>query len=325
MKLRPQGPFDLMEELDEWFEWSRDAPFFLFINLFDAHEPYDVRETNPFLPEGLDPLRVRTLQTPGAVSIAADLGMCDLLPKRSDLEILRGLYLGDVQSADAKVARILDALRRRGHDPVTVVTSDHGEHLGEHGLLGHEYTVRRHALHVPLIVHGAPDLAVGRVDVPVALADVSASLLAWAGLPADPEAAGAPLPSPGEGGDAGRALTSMYGDARKEIPAKIGLGLDERTEGRKRAGCRPQHGVFGDLFALTKPPYKLVELGDLPPQLYDLRWDLDERSDIAPHHPEIVEAMTRELRGFRERVSETRGVEPDAEATEMLRALGYLE
>jgi arylsulfatase A-like enzyme len=317
-------PFDIFQALDEWFDFLGDLPYFLYLNIFDAHDPYVVRDENPYVPDGVDPLRVRTVQERGALSIAASMGICDALPGKKDIDILRGLYLGEVRAADAKVARILEALRARGDAPITVVTSDHGEHFGEHGLLGHEFSVRRPALHVPLIVHGAP-LAPGRVDAPVTLADVTASLLKWGGLPPDAEAAGRPLPAPGAPVDAGRPRVAMFGDAPMEHPAVLLDFHRPEEEARKRTGCRPEHGVYGNLYALEKPPYKLVELGELPPQLYDLRWDPDERSNIARFNEEIVSALSEELSVFRARVAQSQADLPDPQALEILRSLGYLE
>jgi arylsulfatase A-like enzyme len=319
-----EGPIDIFQALDEWLGELGDRPYFLFLNIYDPHDPYVVRDENPYVPDGVDPLRVRTIQEKNASSIAGSMGICDALPGKKDIDILRGLYLGEVRAADAKVARILEALRARGDALITVVTSDHGEHFGEHRLLGHEFSVRRPALHVPLIVHGAP-LAPGRVDAPVTLADVTASLLEWAGLPPDAEAAGRPLPEPGASVDAGRQRVAMFGDAPMKHPAMLRDFHNPGQEARKRTGCRPEHGVYGDLYALEKPPYKLLELGELPPQLYDLRWDPDERSDIARFNEEIVSALSEELDVFRARVGQSQAELPDPQAVEILRSLGYLE
>lgn len=83
---------------------------------------------------------------------------------------------------------------------MTVATSDHGEHLGAHRLLGHEFILHREVLHVPLVVHGLEDVAPAVIDAVVGLADVAPSVLAWAGLgdatrlPAARRRGGAPRP-----------------------------------------------------------------------------------------------------------------------------------
>jgi arylsulfatase A-like enzyme len=320
-----RGSFDVLEKVDLWLDRAAEPPFFLFINLADAHDPYEVRDDNPFLPEGTSLAEARGIQIGGKPGIAASAGICDRLPGPRELEILRGLYLGDVHAADGKLGRILEKLRAAGHDPITVVTSDHGEHLGEHHLLGHEFTVRNVALRVPLILRGAPGLEPGRVDEPVTLADVSASLLDLAGIAAPPDSAGRPLPGPGASPPAPRSLIAMYEDVPLALPDDLGAHVAEGSTGERRKGCGPEHQVFGSLFSLLRSPYKLIESPNHPTQLYDIRWDPDELSDIASHHPETVAELSSELHGFRTRIGELEALPMDAEAAERLRALGYAD
>jgi arylsulfatase A-like enzyme len=77
----------------------------------------------------------------------------------------RAVYLGLIAELDHHLGRILEALRARGEVERTliVVTSDHGEMLGDHWLLGKDGLFRQ-AFHVPLIVRDpAPDAGRGQV------------------------------------------------------------------------------------------------------------------------------------------------------------------
>ena len=121
---------DVVDEISRWLR-VRDSqrPFFVFINLYDAHEPYEIRASNPFLPAGITTEDARRLEAGRRTSHL----ICDRLPGETPLKILRGLYLGEVASADRKVKEILTLLEARGVDNlITLVTSDHGEHFGEH-------------------------------------------------------------------------------------------------------------------------------------------------------------------------------------------------
>ena len=82
------------------------------------------------------------------------------MPPEGELEILRGLYLGDVAAADAKIGSIRESLRRAGwfRNVITVVTSDHGELFGEHDLIGHRFSLHNSLNHVPLVVSGLGDV-----------------------------------------------------------------------------------------------------------------------------------------------------------------------
>ena len=65
------------------------------------------------------------------------------MPNAPQLELLRGLYLGEVAVADEKLGGLLEVLRARAAGGlITVVTSDHGEHR----LLDHEFSVREQVL-----------------------------------------------------------------------------------------------------------------------------------------------------------------------------------
>lgn len=113
------------------------------------------------------------------------------------MAILWGLYLGDVQEGDRKLGHLQEMLdgARATRPLVIIVTSDHGEHLGEHRLFQHHFSVREPLLHVPLVIHGLPDVAPAVIDTPVELADLMPTMLEWAVVPMPQNLAGRPLPT----------------------------------------------------------------------------------------------------------------------------------
>lgn len=326
----PDARFDLVLGVSGWArQRGSERPFFVFVNLFDAHDPYELHEDHLFLPPGVDPSEARRVGSGAPMQGVAEFaGMCDRLPPRRELDILRGLYLGEVAAADAKLGALRRAVAAAAPGPlVTIVTSDHGEHLGEHRLLGHEFSLRTEVLHVPLVVQGLPGARPALIEAPVGLADLAPTVLDAAGV-AVPEAwPGRPLPRhPGEG-DPQRPLFAVWSDAPLRPPE--GFRTDHaRQADRRRLSCGPEDRVFGDILALTRPPYKLLWYERNPPQLYDLRWDAGERSDVAAHHPEVVARMTREIDALRATLEETTSSETpplDPAAIEALRQLGYVE
>ena len=89
-------------------------------------------------------------------------------------------YAGEVAFADAQLGRLLDAVDARWPDGRTlvVVTSDHGESLGEHGEPSHAYTLYDATQRVPLLMRG-PGFPAGQVvETPVRLVDVAPTILA---------------------------------------------------------------------------------------------------------------------------------------------------
>jgi len=69
---------------------------------------------------------------------------------------LRGLYRAEIAYVDEQIAALRDALREAGEweDTVFAVTADHGENVGDHGLMDHQYCLYDTLVHVPLVLHG---------------------------------------------------------------------------------------------------------------------------------------------------------------------------
>jgi arylsulfatase A-like enzyme len=105
-------------------------------------------------------------------------------------EELLPLYDGELATADHFVGELVAALEREGvlDDTLVVVTSDHGELLGEGGRWSHQLSVGEELLRVPLVLKLPRDARAGTVsDEPqVSNLDVYATLLAAAGVEAPP-------------------------------------------------------------------------------------------------------------------------------------------
>lgn len=121
---------DGAETLDAVLGWLDDrpaGPFFLWMHLFDPHDPY----TPP------EPYASRYRGRP---------------------------YAGEVAYTDSLIGRFRDELEQRDllDSSLLVLTGDHGEGLGDHGEAFHGYFVYESTVHVPLIIR-APGIAAGRV------------------------------------------------------------------------------------------------------------------------------------------------------------------
>ena len=124
--------------------------------------------------------------------------------------------------------------------------------------MGHEFGVRHGGLHIPLVVAGLPGVAPGRIDAPVRLVDLSASVLAWAGLEQPAELAGTPLPtSPRPDGEGGRALRAAYSDSLTVIPEVWGDLFFPLDREAVRSSCGPGDKVFGGM--ASQEELKLLE------------------------------------------------------------------
>jgi len=323
-----KGTIDVVDELRDWLQ-GRDPkrPFFVFVNLYDPHEPYELRDVNPFLPAGTTTAEAKLHKAGGRTSHL----ICDRIPGENPLQVLRGLYLGEVASADRKLAGIRTALEAQGApNLVTVVTSDHGEHFGEHRLLDHEFSVHEEVLRVPLVVHG-PSLEAGpiqaaRIDEPVELRDVTRTLLGWAG--ADTAGLGgrdlhaeAIAPEP-------RDLIAVYSDNRMRLPPAFDRDAAREVQDFKRQGCGDADRVFGDMLAVTRYPFRINWYARYPSEVVDLRTPAQASPALPPPPPELIAALRAKAEQFaaRARLGEDVAPEPlSPESEEALRSLGYID
>jgi len=182
-------------------------PFFLFVNLMEAHAPY--QEV---------PVASRTAWTSPDLSLAA----LEAIGERShmaqvlgtavdpaDLKTTFDLQDGAIAAADRYLGQLLEIV---GDDTVWIVLSDHGELLGEHGLWGHNLGLYEPLVSVPLVMAG-PGMPRGTViDDPVSLVDVVPTVCALAETPAPSRTAGMDLLPVlrGERSLAGRTLRAEH-------------------------------------------------------------------------------------------------------------------
>ncbi|WP_135366068.1 sulfatase [Halosimplex halophilum] len=160
----------------EWLaDRGGDRPFFLFVNYLEPHLEYrPPRETTErFLPDGTSYEEAMAVPQDAWSHVAGDLDLDE-----EDFAALRALYRGEIAYLDDRIAELRDALAAAGEweDTVFVVTGDHGENIGDHGLMDHQYALYETLLHVPLVVHGGP-FDGGRDERLVSLTDLAPTLL----------------------------------------------------------------------------------------------------------------------------------------------------
>jgi iduronate 2-sulfatase len=201
-------------------------------------------------------------------------------------------YLASISFMDAQVGRVVAALDRLGlaDDTIVVFTSDHGYHMGEHGLW-QKMSLFEESTRVPLLVV-APGTTVagGVVRAPVSHLDLYPTLAALCGVPAPANLAGqnlAPLLKDPARSGRGWALTQVTrGPAGRPPAAKKATG--------KAAGQR----FFG--YSLRTPRWRYTEWaeGGEGRELYDHDNDPRELTNLAalPRHAETIAQLSAQLR-----------------------------
>ena len=246
----------------EWIGRQR-TPFFAWVHLFDPHAPY--RPPEEFLAEHRD-----------------------------------RPYDGEVAWVDHALSPLLGRLAALERPTLVVLTSDHGESLGEHGEMTHGMFAYEPTLRVPLIV-----AQVGRdvrplrgvvADAPVSHVDIVPTILDLVNLPSPTQTPGRPLRDVVRGG----------GDDRSSYFESMTYNLVR--------GWAPLRGVLVGRDKYIDQPIA---------ELYDLAADSSEQRNRAATDAERARVMANVLRSFDVALPGRPGRE-SADVTAGLRALGYV-
>jgi len=227
---------------------------------------------------------------------------------------MRAVYLGLAAEVDAHLGRVLDWLEASGQarDTLVVLTSDHGEMLGDHWLWG-KMSPFEPAWHVPLVIRDPdrPEAAGRVVEALTEHVDLAPTILDWLG---------AEVPAAMDG----RSLLPLMGGAvpedwRDHAVSELDFAdLEVPTPWQRALGLAPE---ACNLTILREARWKLVHFnGGLPPMLFDLAADPGEMTDLAgdPAHAGELLRLTRRVLDHRMRQADHALTGMQATATGMI-------
>lgn len=261
-------------------------PFFLFLNYFDPHDPYDPHGTRweQFLKPSDDFARSKELAH----------------------------YDAEIAFMDEQIGRVIDDLRTRElyDSSWIIVTSDHGEHFGEHDLEVHGFSLYEGVVRGVLLIKPPrgfaleldPEKRSQSVDVMPTLLDALKIV-----LPTEME---------------GQPLRIANHPAVAELYRSVG---NVRWKGERFR--RELRAIYS---SSPSPNYKLIlssKEGDPDAGLFDLAADPGENRDLSAERPELVQTMTTELEAWaanRSALSPVPVDELDPATRRQLEALGYI-
>jgi len=297
-----------------WLEEHRDDRYLLYVHLRRPHSPYD---RNPTVQRQLAPGCPLADGSQDELLAHADSKVHDgLEPVQADH--VRHLYRGNLGAVDHTVGRLLATLAGDDH-ALVLLTSDHGEALGQHGHWGHGHSLDAECVDIPLIVAG-PGVVQGVDPDPACTVDVMPTLLDLCGVPSPSDLAGRSLAPRLMGEKAGRAPDS----------GRAGGGAGVSSED---ASAALQPMAFSSAYRHQRIALQGVILGDLKlvldqeggAQLFDRRADPGDTRDISAEHPGAFARMLSWAESRRDlgATLPLSGVEPFDVNEEQLRALGY--
>jgi arylsulfatase A-like enzyme/tetratricopeptide (TPR) repeat protein len=259
---------ETIEEAIAWLSTNRDSRVFAWIHLYEPHHPYEPPE----------PYRTRYLSR---------------------------LYDGEVAWSDELVGRLDESLGSLGfrEDTLLVVTSDHGEGLGEHRETLHGFFIYETTLAVPLLFRGPGVIAGTRIESLAQGVDLFPTLA---------EMMGFDLPKSED--RTGRSLAPVLrGEPDRKEPVAYAESLVPLL-----------HFGWSDLRSIRRGKWKYIQAPR--PELYDLEADPMEIRNLAGSEPELAKGMRGALGEEldRELVVNTKPSAVPQDLLDKLGALGYV-
>jgi arylsulfatase A-like enzyme len=276
-----QNAEEINRKVFRWFAHRRQRPYFLFISYFDLHHPY--------LAPG--PYAKRFGELSYSLIRRMDGAMCRVEPSTlspADYVSLVAGYDNVLAYTDSQIGALIQFLSKLPDwsNTVLIITADHGEAFGEHGLIGHGRDLSRELVHVPLIIFG-PGIPAGlRVRSVVGTRRLHATIL---GL-AMGSNRGWPGPS---------SLQNYWCGQRASVPTPIAV-VSELTVPTQTP--RLQNAYI----SLTTDQWHWILDAHGHSQLFDRVKDPQEKADLAGS-PQTSAAMATLQRALRERLIASTG------------------
>jgi choline-sulfatase len=165
-----------------------ERPFLLFTSLTHPHDPFQCRPEHwqRYRHDDIDMPVVNTAQEdmdPYSLRLLAQYSLQGNPPTEEQVRVVRHAYYGAISYVDDIVGELIEVLKETGlyDNTVIMLTTDHGEMLGEHGLW-YKKSFFEEACRIPLIV-SHPQIEQRRIGANVSLVDLLPTLLEIAGDP----------------------------------------------------------------------------------------------------------------------------------------------
>ncbi|KPJ52343.1 MAG: hypothetical protein AMS16_06485 [Planctomycetes bacterium DG_58] len=310
--------------LGRWFrsDYTPDKPFFIFLNYIEPHQPY------------LPASHLLEWSTPELVDKWEKVNQGDALFQytltgldtlsSTDIEELAALYDEEIAYVDRHVGELLDFLRTNGLDKNTlvIITSDHGEHFGEHHMMDHQYSLYEPLVRVPLIVKWDDRLPPGEDETPVQSHDLYPTVLEAARIDWKKTSAH----------NCESLLRKSGGVARRGFAEYLAPLLCFITENSNRYPRLDFGRFLRQLRAVQLGSMKLIRYSDGSVELFDLARDPIELRDLSSDRPAVVMKLQQTLDRWLQSFQHYEPLVPTPEALEKLspeeldamRGLGYL-
>ena len=296
-------------------------PFFMYAIYWDMHLPYTPHgpQATRWLPAGVGADDARRVNRNYLAYLTGRTQMT-----AADFDILLACYDGALASIDEEIGALVAMLRQRGllDRTLLIITSDHGENIGDHGLMSHAYSLHDTLIRVPLIVRYPDAFPRGAcIASQVQLTDIVPTVFDV--VPCDQaglrqELHGSSLLAPQAPHEERLAYAEMLAPHPSIQAMNRRVGWPENT---------PRPAYDRALRCLRTPTTKFIWASDGRHALYNLSQDPHERRNRYAAEPQQAAAMAEKLMAWHPPsgvplVAPTPELAPDVR--QRLRDLGYM-
>jgi arylsulfatase A-like enzyme/thioredoxin-like negative regulator of GroEL len=273
----------------EWLTEHHDGPFFIWIHLYDPHDPYDPPE----------PFKSKYASTP---------------------------YDGEIAYVDAALGKFFGWLRFRDlyNNALIAVMADHGEALGQHGEATHGIFLYDETIHVPLLIKLPQQHSAGtRVDARARLVDVLPTMLQTVKIAIPPAVQGESLLPLVKSAAAAHATKSVT----KPVAKTATMTPPPAPDRPAYSESDYPHRTFGWSSLRSLRTGKYLYIQSPRSELYDQSADPQEEHNLFASSSAVAGTLASQLDAFHQKTStskEAPQVIPDPGLQERLAALGYV-
>jgi arylsulfatase A-like enzyme len=253
---------------------NNQQPFFIFINFMEAHERYNPPRRRRQFAKWTDNQSIKMIKF---YDKKRDPSLDDIL------DTYNNLYDDEIYYLDIKINEIWSILQQSGasHETAVIITSDHGEHLGEKQLYTHMLSLYNDLIWVPLIIRFPHNtIKKGLSDRLVSLNDLYATVL---------DLIGSPMPRP-------TTSLSLLSSSERELCLSQYVYPERYQElKQKQAVCQLEGSSFSPpiLALMSAAGKKIIEKRDGGLEIFDLRSDMSESNNL------VLETTQEVLNGYR--------------------------
>jgi arylsulfatase A-like enzyme len=294
-----------------------DNPFFLFINYLEPHLDYQPPKeyTEQFLPPNTSYEEAMSVPQKPWMFVA---GSTDI--SEDEFKLLRALYRAEIAYLDEQIGELVKTLKSTGEweDTVFIVVGDHGENIGEHGLMDHQYSVHDTLLHVPLIIHGGDFNERGSTEQLVQTLDLFPTILDIAGVSTPEHAQGKKI-NPDVTGEKREYVYAEYLSPQPTV---------ERLSEQTGIDQKKLETYDKQLRSIQSTQHKLIRDSKGEIQLFEFQQSSEEPTDITQSDTETCEKLEEALDAWLdsfEKASVKDSVEMSQSTEQKLEHLGYLQ